>query len=125
MVSEKRSIRIADRINRELSLLFIQEISDPRLDNVSITEVKVDRELSFADIYVTSLVGQEERGEILKALKHAAGFIRSQLAASLSHLRSFPDLRFHWDPVPERVDRIDQIIAELEEEEGEIEEPDE
>ena len=117
MVSEERSIRIADRIKRDLTLLFMQEINDPRLDGVSITSVEVDREISFADIYVSAIDGPERKSEIIGALKKASGFIRSQLAHSISHLKSFPQLRFHWDPVPERVDRLDQIFAELDEEE--------
>jgi ribosome-binding factor A len=117
MVSENRSVRIADRFHKDLQLLLLEEISDPRLDGVNVNAVDLDRELSFADIYVSAVDGGERREDILQALKGAAGFIRSQLAASVSHLRSFPQLRFHWDPVPERVDRIDQIIAELEAEE--------
>lgn len=118
MVSEERSVRIADRIKRDLTLLFMQEINDPRLEGVNITSVDVDREISYADIYVSAMDGLERKSEILGALKSASGFIRSQLAFSISHLRSIPQLRFHWDTVPERVDRLDQIFAELDEEEG-------
>ena len=118
MVSESRTDRIADRIQRELSLLFLQEISDPRLDDVVITSVEVDRELAYADIYISAADGSERKGEIMKALDRASGFIRSQLVLSISHLRSFPQIRFHWDPTPERVERLDQIFAELEDEEG-------
>jgi len=118
MVSKERSVRIADRIKRDLTLLFMQEINDPRLAGVNITSVEVDREISYADIYISALDGSERKSEILDGLKKASGFIRSQLAISISHLRSIPQLRFHWDTVPERVDRLDQIFAELEEEEG-------
>ena len=124
MVSESRSDRIADRIKRELALLFMHEISDPRLEDVNITYVDVDRELAYAEVYVSALEGAEREAEIMEALQRAAGFIRSQLAMSISHLRNFPQLRFHWDPVPERVERLDRIFAELEEEEG-LEEQDE
>ena len=118
MVSESRTDRIADRIKRELTLLFMQEISDPRLEGVNITAVDLDREISHADIYVSVRDGSDRKKDILAALKRASGFIRSQLAVSISHLRTFPQLRFHWDPVPERVDRMDEIFAELDEEEG-------
>lgn len=119
MVSESRSVRIADRIHRELSLLFLNEIEDPRLEGVSVTHVKVDRELAFADIYVSALEGKERLDEIMAGLEHAKGFLRSELAHRISHLRTFPQLRFHWDLVPERADRIEQLIAELDtEEEG-------
>jgi ribosome-binding factor A len=117
MVSEERSIRIADRIKRDLTLLFMHEISDPRLEGVTITTVDIDREISFADIYISAFDGLDRKSEILGALKKASGFIRSQMASSMSHLRSFPQLRFHWDPIPERVDRLDQIFAELDQEE--------
>jgi ribosome-binding factor A len=117
MVSKERSIRIADRIKRDLTLLFMHEISDPRLEGVTITTVDIDREISFADIYISAFDGLDRKSEILAALKKASGFIRSQMASSMSHLRSFPQLRFHWDPIPERVDRLDQIFAELDEEE--------
>ena len=118
MVSESRSDRIADLIKRELSLLFLQEISDPRLEGVNITYVDVDRELAFADIYVSAVEGEDRKGEVMGALKRATGFVRSQLALTISHLRTFPQIRFHWDPVPERVGRLDQIFAELDQEEG-------
>jgi len=116
MVSESRSVRIAERIKVELSLLFLQEINDPRLDGVNITSVNLDREISFADIYISALDGSERKNEIMAAVNKAAGFIRSQLASSISHLRSFPQVRFHWDPIPDRVNRMDQIFAELDEE---------
>lgn len=118
MVSESRTDRIADRIKRELTLLFMQEISDPRLEGVNITSVELDREVSYADIYVSAMDGSDRKKDIMVAIRRASGFIRSQLAASISHLRTFPHLRFHWDPVPERVDRLDEIYAELDEEEG-------
>ncbi len=118
MVSESRTDRISDRIQRELSLLFMQEISDPRLEGVNITAVDLDREISHADIYVSARDGADRKEDILAALKKASGFIRSQLAVSISHLRTFPQLRFHWDPVPERVDRMDEIFAELDNEDG-------
>ena len=118
MVSESRSARIADMIKRDIALLFLQEISDPRLAGINVTSVEVDREVSYADIYISAMDGDERKTEIMAALKRAGGFIRSELAHSISHLRTFPIIRFHWDPSPERVDRIDQILAELDEEEG-------
>jgi ribosome-binding factor A len=117
MVSESRSERIADRIKRDLTLLFLQEISDPRLEGVNVTFVEVDREVAFADVYISVLDGDDRKAEIFDALRKAGGFIRSQLAQSISHLRTIPQIRFHWDPVPDRVSRLDQIFAELDEEE--------
>ena len=112
MVSKMRAQRIADRIFEELSILILMEVSDPRLETVSITNVKVDRELAFANIYVSSLEGKDAADEILEGLKHASGFLRRELAHRIQ-LRSFPRLRFYWDPTPEQADHIDQLLASL------------
>lgn len=112
MPSKLRLQRIADRIRQELSVMLVNQVSDPRLNGVSITDVKVDRELSFADIYVSAVEGQSRSTEILQGLEHASGFLRSELAHRVE-LRSFPRLRFHWDLTPERADRIEQLLASL------------
>jgi ribosome-binding factor A len=112
VVSKLRSQRIADRIREELSEILIQEISDPRLGGVSITDVTVDRELTVAEIYFSSLDGSERSQEILEGFQHAQGFLRRELSRRIE-LRIFPRLRFHWDPTFERADRIEKIIASL------------
>jgi len=112
MVSKMRVQRIAERIYEELSEMLIHDIQDPRLLGVSITDVKVDRELAFANIYVAALEGSQRAGEVIDAFQHASGFIRSELAARIN-LRIFPRLRFHWDPTPERAAHIEQLIASL------------
>ena len=112
MASQGRANRVAQRIKEELSTLMLFEISDPRLENVFITHVKVDREFAFADIYVSALEGIERSEEILEGFERASGFIRSKLA-KIIQLRSFPRLRFNWDPIPENADYIDRLIASL------------
>ena len=112
MPSSVRIQRISDRIQQDLSELLIREISDPRLRRIYITDAKVDRELAFADIYVSALEGASRSAEILAGLEHASGFLRRQLAARIE-LRTFPRLRFHWDPTPENADHIERLLASL------------
>ena len=112
MVSKMRTQRIADRIFEELSTLLIREVADPRLETVSITDVQVDRELAFANIYVSSIEGSEAAPDILEGLRHASGFLRSELSHRIQ-LRYFPRLRFYWDPSPEKGDHIDQLLASI------------
>jgi len=92
--------------------MLIREISDPRLRRIFITDAKVDRELAFADIYVSAVEGTARSAEILAGLEHASGFLRRQLAARIE-LRAFPRLRFHWDPTPENADHIERLLASL------------
>jgi ribosome-binding factor A len=112
VVSKLRAQRIADRIRDDLSEILLQEVSDPRLDGVSITDVKVDRELGFADIYFSAIEGSSRAAEIQAGFEHSQGFLRRSLAQRIE-LRVFPRLRFHWDPTYERAERIERIIASL------------
>lgn len=112
MVSKTRATRIADRIREELSEMIIQEISDPRLAGISITDVTVDRELAYAEIFVSAVEGSSRSEEVLAGLEHAQGFLRRELARRVD-LRQFPRLRFHWDPTFERAEALERLIAEL------------
>lgn len=112
MVSKTRQTRIGERIREELSEILLMESSDPRLKGVTITDVEVDRELAYADIYVCAIEGSSRSQEILTGLEHAQGFLRSTLARRMD-LRVFPRLRFHWDPTLERADKIDSLISTI------------
>jgi len=112
MPSGVRLQRIADRIREEISELLIREINDPRLQQIFITDVKVDRELAYADIYVSAVEGVSRSKDVLAGLESASGFIRRTLASRVD-LRAFPRLRFHWDVTPENADRIERTLAEL------------
>ncbi len=94
--------------------MLLREISDPRLKQIYITDVKVDRELAYADIYVSAVEGAARAAEVLAGLESAGNFIRRMLAGRVA-LRVFPRLRFHWDPTPENADRIEKVLAELRE----------
>ncbi len=115
MVKPIRARRIADRIRQELSEILIYEVTDPRLEGVTVTDVTVDRELAYAKVYVSALEGTARREEVLEGLEHAAGFFRYQLSQRID-LRSFPQLRFKWDATAERAERIESLIASLEKE---------
>ncbi len=116
MVSQGRAQRIGQRIKEELSELMLFQVTDPRISGVFVTHVRADRDLGYANIFVSALEGEERKDEILQGLEHARGFLRSQLAQRIE-LRMFPQLRFYWDPTPENADRIDRIISSLHENE--------
>ena len=114
MPSGIRLQRIADRIRQEFSELLIHEINDPRLKLIYLTDVKVDRELAYADIYVSAIEGLSRSKDVLAGLESASGFIKRTLASRIE-LRAFPHLRFHWDVTPENADRIEKKLAEIRE----------
>jgi ribosome-binding factor A len=123
-----RAQRIADQIQREIAVLIQLEMSDPRVGMVSVTGVDVSNDLAHAKIYITvlnSLAGDEqinadtlsepgvldqlEIEENLKALKKAAGFLRTLLAKRL-RLRVVPKLQFYYDSSIEQGQRISDLI---------------
>ncbi|MBK9923813.1 MAG: 30S ribosome-binding factor RbfA [Anaerolineales bacterium] len=112
MPSGVRLQRIADRIREEISEMLIRDISDPRLQQIFITDVKIDKELAWADVYVSAIEGTSRSKDVLAGLESATGFIRRTLASKIE-LRAFPRLRFHWDVTPENADHIEKILAEL------------
>ncbi len=110
-VSERRLLRIQERIKEELSEILLYEVADPRLQGVTVTDVEVDRELAYADIYVSSLDSSRKQ-DILQGFERAKGFLRTLLAQRIP-LRTFPRLRFHWDDTPERAQRLEQLFEML------------
>lgn len=92
--------------------MLIREVADPRLSGISVTDVKVDRELAWADIFVSAVEGAERSKDVLDGLRSATGFLRHELAVRVD-LRAFPRLRFHWDPTPERADHIERVLAQM------------
>lgn len=106
-----RGQRIADLIQRELSHLLDKEMRDPRIGIVTVNEVRVSRDMAFADVYVT-LLGPEAgdaRDEAMAVLEGASGFLRSELARVLS-TRTTPKLRFHYDETLDRGQRLTELI---------------
>ncbi len=78
MPSGTRLQRIADRIRQELSEMLIREISDPRLKQIYVTDVKVDKELAFADIYVSAVEGVSRSAAVLAGLEFGFRFHQAE-----------------------------------------------
>ena len=106
-----RDLRIADFIRDEIASIIQMQIRDPRVGMVSVNEVTVSKDLSYADLYVTSLDAQstEDKEELVGVLNKAGGFFRSELSKRHS-MRTTPRLRFHYDEVAERGPRMDALI---------------
>lgn len=103
---------MSDRIRQILSELLLREVSDPRLQGVTITEVKLDPELMFADIYVNALADEDRQPEVMNGLKRAKGFLRREVGKRV-RLRNTPELIFHWDVTLERGESLNRLISSL------------
>lgn len=109
-----RHERIGEEIAHEINAMLAGELKDPRLEgNVSVSEVRVQPDMKHARIFITvrSNDPKEQTGAI-KALEHAAGFIRHELVERLQ-LRRLPELHFRLDLSEESAERIEKLLKEV------------
>ena len=111
-MSKIRQERTAKEIRIILSELLLRDVSDPRLLDLTVTRVLIDRELQHANVYVNALGDETRQREVMNALDKAGGFFRYELAQRMS-LRMVPELHFHWDPTLAYADEVDQILNSL------------
>jgi ribosome-binding factor A len=92
-----RTERLGQTIQEKIGSLILEgKIKDSRVNAfISITKVDVSKDLSYADVYVSDIRGNINEKEV-EGLQSAAGFIQSQLGATM-HIRKTPHLRFHQD----------------------------
>ena len=91
-----RTRRVGEQIQREMAQLVQQEIKDPRLGLVTISAVKLSKDMSHANIFFTVLDEEHPIEETLKVLEGAAGFLRHELAKRMQ-LRIVPHIHFKYD----------------------------
>jgi ribosome-binding factor A len=104
-----RSRRIAEQVQRWLVDIIRLELKDPRVGLLTITDVEVTPDQKLARVFFTLLGDETKVEEAARALTHAAGFLRSQLARRFE-TRSVPQLEFVYDTSVERGSRLSQLI---------------
>jgi ribosome-binding factor A len=104
--------RVQELLLAHLSSAILTEVTDPALRNITITDVRVDKEIQYADIYVHALGDDSREGQVMAGLKRASGFLRSTLAKRL-RLRQMPALHFHWDAQLAAADHMDSLLDTL------------
>lgn len=105
----KRSERVAGQLRRDLARLIQQEVKDPEVGFVSLSDVEVTRDLSHAKVFIT-VFDPEKAKESLKALRRASTFLRLRLGQEL-RLRHVPELHFVHDDSVEKGSHIDELIS--------------
>jgi ribosome-binding factor A len=105
--------RMNERIRVILSELLLREVSDPRLQGLTVTEVSLDSELMYANVYVNALGDEDRRDDVMEALKKAGGYLRREVGQRI-RTRNTPELHFHWDTTLEHAERINQLLDNLE-----------
>lgn len=109
--NSSRSGRLGDLLQREISKLIRDELTDPRLGMITISGVVVTDDLSFARVYVTVLE-DDKRDISIEALNNAAGFFRTQLSKHLT-LRIVPKVKFIYDNSLADGSRMDALLNSI------------
>jgi ribosome-binding factor A len=109
--SYPRAARVREAI-KEVLASEIERLKDPGIGFVTITEVTMSPDLRNAKVFYTVYGGDVDRAATRDALKRATKHLRTAVAHQV-RLRFAPTLEFAEDPVPERTERIDQILADI------------
>jgi ribosome-binding factor A len=120
MLEGKRSERVADLIQKEISEMLVRSIKDPRIGFVTITRVTVSDDIRLAKVYFSVTGSQAERERSLTGLNSARGYVRKELGKRMK-LKHTPDITFHFDPSIEYAIHIAEVIQQLHREKGEDE----
>ena len=115
----KRADRVADQIKIEVADILMRKVKDPRVHDVTVTDVELTGDLRTAYVFVTSMETGEVERNIFSGLSKASGFVRAELGRRLS-LRYLPEIIFKKDVSGPRGDRIMQLLEGLH---GETEQP--
>ena len=108
--------RVNQLIRRKVTQLLLEESNDPRLANVTVTDVSVNRDTSRAEIFYSIIGDADAIAETQVALDGAAGWLRSEMAPTL-RLRNLPKLVFVYDPSLAQGERIEALLQQFHEDE--------
>jgi ribosome-binding factor A len=108
-MSQARTQRIESEIQRVLAALIAREVKDPRVGNVTITQVSVSPDMGVARVFFTPFAASNPAEQVRRALTHASGFLRGELGRRLG-LRHAPRLEFVFDETVEGAAHLTQLI---------------
>jgi len=104
-----RMRRVDEAVREVLSDAVLQDLKDPRIGFVTVTDVKTSADLRHARVYVSVLGTDPVRRRSLDGLKSAHGYLQRRVADEL-HLKHTPTLDFVYDDTADKAQRIDELI---------------
>jgi ribosome-binding factor A len=112
MAQGSRPERVGDLVRTELSQLLLRQVRDPGVARITITHVRMSKDLQQARVFYTGPDSETDRRETARALRRTLPYLRRLLAPRLK-LRYVPELAFAYDDSAERQDRILQIFDKI------------
>jgi len=109
----RRTDRIEDLLQSELSTLLLRRVADPRLRLTSVSGVRISPDLRRATVRLSVLGDDDAREAALTAIRKAASFLRGELGRAVRQLRVVPELAFELDRGAEYSQQISNLLDEL------------
>jgi len=106
--------RVSQLVRRMVTQLLSEESNDPRLLDVTVTDVVVNRDTTRAEVYYSVYGDNVDLTEIQNVLNGATGWLQSRMAPAL-RLRNMPHLVFTYDPSLAHGEKIDALLQQLQE----------
>ena len=100
--------RIQSLIMKNISEIIQFNLKNPKLGFVTIPEVKVSKDFSYAKVFVSFIIESQAK-EGMEVLNHSKGFIRSELAKRMD-TRLIPEISFELDNGYQKVERITELL---------------
>jgi ribosome-binding factor A len=112
----QRTDRVADLVRRDIAEVLLREVKDPRVRFVTITDVRLSKDLRNARVFFTTLLQEGQLlEEVQEGLRHAAGFVQRKVGGRLQ-LRCTPHITFAYDSSFENGAKMDKILSGIQEE---------
>ena len=113
-----RPQRVAELVRQEIASMLTKGLKDPRIGFVSVMAVKMSADLRYASVYVSLYGSEKEKKSSLIALCNSASWLRGQIGRKL-RLRFAPEIRFFEDTSLDDAYRLEEVLKDIHEEEGE------
>ncbi len=113
MAEQRRVDRLEKQVQEELGIIIESEVEDPRARGVTVTRVRLSRDLRHARVFVSGIQNEKGRTNAMAGLNSARGFLRRQLSLRLPHLKQTPELIFDYDESIEKGFRVEELLEQI------------
>ena len=113
MLAGKRAVRVGDHILREIAILLLEKLEDPRVQGVTLTGIRLSDDLKAARVYYSVMGEKEQIGRSQAGLDSAKGFIKREIGLRAA-LRYVPEITFVHDTSLEKGSHMDKLFEEIE-----------
>jgi ribosome-binding factor A len=118
MLAGKRAVRVGDQILKEIALLLLERVRDPRVQGVTVTGIRLSNDLKLARVYFSVMEEKNNHKRAQEGLDKAKGFIKREIGLRME-LKYIPEITFIHDPSMENGSHLDRVFEEIRKSEGE------